>query len=205
MSKQNAAQRLAAKLKVLAKAATPGPWVTDGDYANEHGNVLYTYIASKRRGGRIANTLANCLVKTDEQCRANAEFIAEANPKAVLVLCAEIERLKDDLQITNHACFLSVAENKKLKHELDAMTAAAESIRDEWRRDQVDLETLIKNNERYQWIQQHCDIDYRGHRPEGDYGSTDESVDAAMNKAATQNNETEIVSRHVGGGYVSDA
>nr|WP_177330387.1 ead/Ea22-like family protein [Pseudomonas sp. MRSN 12121] len=187
MSKPNAAQRLAAKLKVLAKAATPGPWVTDGDYVNEHGYVLYSYIASgRKRGGRIANTFANCLVKTDEQCRANAEFIAEANPKAVLVLVAEIERLKDDLQITNHACFLSIAENKKLKHELDTVTT----------RGQVDLETLIKNNERYQWIQQHCDIDYRGHRPDGDYGSTDESVDAAMSKAATQNAETENVSRH---------
>ena len=96
MSKPNAAQKLAADLAALAKAATPGPWVTDGDYVNEHGHVLYTYIASGRKiGGRIANTFANCLVKTDEQCRANAEFIAGANPKAVLMLTNEIERLKN--------------------------------------------------------------------------------------------------------------
>ena len=95
MSKPSAAQKLAAELTVLAKAATPGPWVTDGDYVNEHGNVLQSYIANGRKaGGRIASAFANCLVKTDEQCRANAAFVAGANPKAVLVMAAEIERLK---------------------------------------------------------------------------------------------------------------
>ena len=44
----------------------------------------------------------------------------------------------------------------------------------------IEVETLHQNNERYQWVQQHCDIDYRGHRPDGDYASTDESIDAAM-------------------------
>lgn len=96
MSKPNAAQKLAADLAALAKAATPGPWVTDGDHVNEHGYVLYSYVASGRRsGGRIAGAFANCLVKTDEQCRANAAFIAAANPKAVLVLIAENDRLRD--------------------------------------------------------------------------------------------------------------
>lgn len=97
MSKPNAAQKLAAELTVLAKAATPGPWVTDGDYVNEHGHVLNSYIANGRKtGGRIASAFANCLVKTDEQCQANAAFIAGANPKAVLVLAAEIERLTNN-------------------------------------------------------------------------------------------------------------
>ncbi|RVD78204.1 hypothetical protein [Pseudomonas koreensis] len=96
MSKPNAAQKLAADLAALAKAATPGPWATDGDHVNEHGYVLYSYVASGRRsGGRIAGAFANCLVKTDEQCRANAAFIAGANPKAVLVLTHEIERLQN--------------------------------------------------------------------------------------------------------------
>ncbi|MDY7560173.1 hypothetical protein QN366_01385 [Pseudomonas sp. CCC3.2] len=105
MSKQSAAQKLAAELASLAKAATPGPWVIDGDYVNEHGYVLYSYIASGRKtGGRIANTFANCLVKTDEQCQANAAFIAGANPKAVLMLTAEIERLKIDEQEATDLC-----------------------------------------------------------------------------------------------------
>lgn len=96
MSKPNAAHKLAADLAMLAKAATPGPWVIDGDYVNEHGSVTHAYIANGRRGGgRIAGAFANCLVKTDEQCRANAAFIAGANPKAVLMLTNEIERLKN--------------------------------------------------------------------------------------------------------------
>ncbi|MGY2277407.1 ead/Ea22-like family protein [Pseudomonas monsensis] len=115
MSKPNAAQRLAADLAMLAKAATPGPWVIDGDYVNEHGSVTHAYIANGRRGGgRIAGAFANCLVKTDEQCRANAEFIAGANPKAVLVLTREIERLLS---------------------EIDTLEACAKSLRDQWRAD----------------------------------------------------------------------
>ncbi|RWU21295.1 hypothetical protein DM813_19095 [Pseudomonas alkylphenolica] len=79
-------------LKALAEAATPGEWVTDGEYVNEHGNVLYAYVAHEK-GGRIAEAFANCLVKTDEQCRANAAYIAAASPVVVLALLAEIDRL----------------------------------------------------------------------------------------------------------------
>lgn len=79
------------KLKTAAEAATSGQWVTDGEYVNEHGNVLYAYVAHEN-SGRIVEAFANCLVKTDEQCRANAHFIATANPPTVLALIAEIER-----------------------------------------------------------------------------------------------------------------
>lgn len=97
MNSQNAAQKLAVELAALAKAATPGPWTIDGDYVNEYGHVLHSYIANGRKGGgRIASTFVNCLVKTDEQCRANAAFIASANPKAVLKLTNEIARLNED-------------------------------------------------------------------------------------------------------------
>ncbi len=79
------------KLKMAAEAATSGQWVADGEYKNSHGNLLYAYVAHKN-GGRIAEAFANCLVKTDKQCRANAHFIATANPPTVLALIAEIER-----------------------------------------------------------------------------------------------------------------
>jgi hypothetical protein len=81
------------ELTRLAEAATGGRWVTDGEYVNEHGSVLYAYVAHED-SGRIAEALANCLVKTDEQCRANAAFIAAANPVAVLELIAEVKRWK---------------------------------------------------------------------------------------------------------------
>lgn len=80
------------QLKALAESATFGQWVPDGEYVNEHGNVLYAYVAHES-GGRVAEAFANCLVRTDEQCRANAAFIAAANPATVLALLAEIERL----------------------------------------------------------------------------------------------------------------
>lgn len=83
-----------ARLKELAEAATPGQWVTDGEYVNEHGYVLYAYVAHEN-SGRIAEAFANCLVKTDEECRANAAFIAGANPANILALLAEIETLHD--------------------------------------------------------------------------------------------------------------
>ncbi|MNJ52197.1 hypothetical protein D3C77_475210 [compost metagenome] len=79
------------KLKAAAEAATSGQWVADGEYKNSHGNLLYAYVAHEN-GGRIAEAFANCLVKTDKQCRANAHFIAAANPPTVLALIAEIER-----------------------------------------------------------------------------------------------------------------
>lgn len=86
-----------AELKRLAEAATSGPWVPDGEYVNEHGHVLYAYVAHAD-GGRIGEAFANCLVKTDEQCRANAEFMAAANPKVVLALLTELEALSRDAQ-----------------------------------------------------------------------------------------------------------
>lgn len=81
------------ELQRLAEAATGGRWVTDGEYVNEHGNVLYAYVTHED-SGVIAEAVANCLVKTDEQCRANAAFIAAANPVAVLELIAENEALR---------------------------------------------------------------------------------------------------------------
>ena len=37
---------------------------------------------------------------------------------------------------------------------------------------------------RYRWITENCDIDYRGHRPDGDYASSDEVIDSAMERKA---------------------
>ncbi|WP_395599583.1 hypothetical protein AB4P95_20265 [Pseudomonas sp. A1437] len=84
-------------LKRLATAATQGKWVGDGDYHNEHGNLLYSYVAHER-GGRVAKAIANCLV-SDDGCRANAAYIAAANPTVVLGLIAAIEELSKRLEI----------------------------------------------------------------------------------------------------------
>lgn len=119
-----------AQLKALAEAATPGKWVTDGEYVNEHGNVLYAYVAHEK-GGRIAEAFANCLVKTDEQCRANAAYIAAASPTAVLALLAEIERLKADNRSLRGSCAKTGSENAGLSRQLKKATRQSADARAE--------------------------------------------------------------------------
>lgn len=59
---------------------TAGPWKVDGDDIIERtGNLRGVYIAQDSEGGgRIGQTFANCLVTTDEECRANAALWAAA-------------------------------------------------------------------------------------------------------------------------------
>lgn len=59
-------------------AHTAGPWCLDGEDQGQHA-LLGVYIAQdSETGGRIAQTFANCLVTTDDECRANARLIAAA-------------------------------------------------------------------------------------------------------------------------------
>lgn len=83
-----------ARLGALALAATQGRWVTEGEYINEHGHLLYAYIAHEN-SGMIAQAFANCRVKTDDECRSNAAFIAAACPATILGLLAENKALRD--------------------------------------------------------------------------------------------------------------
>ncbi|MGO0684845.1 ead/Ea22-like family protein [Pseudomonas fulva] len=82
------------KLRALAHAATGGQWITECEHINEHGHLLYAYVAHKN-SGMIAQAFANCRVKTDAECRANASFIAGANPANILALLDEFETLHD--------------------------------------------------------------------------------------------------------------
>lgn len=81
------------ELRRLAEAATKGEWVVgEEEVSDQSGQVLSVWVEHKRRGGRIAQFFANCLVKTDAQVRANARFAAAASPKAILELLALAER-----------------------------------------------------------------------------------------------------------------
>ena len=111
------------ELRRLAEAATGGRWVTDGEYVNEHGNLTYAYVAHED-GGRIAEALANCLVKTDEQCRTNAAFIAAANPAAVLALIAEIDGLREEVEIDNKI----IAERDRLLNAVPECAAHGQCV-----------------------------------------------------------------------------
>lgn len=85
-----------AELRRLAEAATPGQWVTDGEEIGGGGKIVAIYVAHED-GGRIGQVFANCLVPTDAKCRANAAYMAAANPTAVLSLLDECESLHSAL------------------------------------------------------------------------------------------------------------
>lgn len=72
------------KLKVLAEAATNGPWIA-GEEHESHSFEGYTVGDSE---GWVA------MLGTANEDGRNADFIAASNPAAVLDLIAEIERLK---------------------------------------------------------------------------------------------------------------
>ncbi|WP_373670606.1 ead/Ea22-like family protein, partial [Escherichia coli] len=69
-----------------------------------HGNLTGVFVCQKWKGepgGVIAECHVNCLVETDVQAYANAEFIAEANPATVLALLDERERNQQYIKSRN--------------------------------------------------------------------------------------------------------
>lgn len=83
------------KLKELAERATPGPWSCNRHWAIVGGPILeFTNGAAQQQ---IAMACGQSWMHDDE-LRNNAEFIAAANPAAVLELIAEVERLRSALQ-----------------------------------------------------------------------------------------------------------
>ncbi|ENB8877006.1 ead/Ea22-like family protein [Escherichia coli] len=82
-------------LREKAEKATKGSYIVGHTSVNQHGNLTGVFVCQKWKGepgGVIAECHVNCLVETDAQAYANAEFIAEANPATVLVLLDERER-----------------------------------------------------------------------------------------------------------------
>ncbi|WP_053294359.1 ead/Ea22-like family protein [Escherichia coli] len=82
-------------LREKAEKATKGSYIAGHTSVNQHGNLTGVFVCQKWKGepgGVIAECHVNCLVETDAQAYANAEFIAEANPATVLALLDERER-----------------------------------------------------------------------------------------------------------------
>lgn len=98
-------------LRELAEKATPGPWIRAGDYKNKHGNLLYSHVGVPDNG-LVADALSNCMV-TSKKCRANANFIAAANPATVLTLLDEIEALRTCLAETAGVAVTMLYESHK--------------------------------------------------------------------------------------------
>nr|EMA0495669.1 ead/Ea22-like family protein [Escherichia coli] len=82
-------------LREKAEKAAKGSYIVGHTSVNQHGNLTGVFVCQKWKGepgGVIAECHVNCLVKTDAQAYANAEFIAAANPATVLALLDERER-----------------------------------------------------------------------------------------------------------------
>ncbi|EPN1661562.1 ead/Ea22-like family protein, partial [Escherichia coli] len=78
-----------------AEKATKGCYIVGHTSGNQHGNITGVFVCQKWKGepgGVIAECHVNCLVETDAQAYANAEFIAAFNPNVALALLDERER-----------------------------------------------------------------------------------------------------------------
>ncbi|HFP3640041.1 TPA: ead/Ea22-like family protein [Escherichia coli] len=81
-------------LREKAEKATKGSYIIGHTSVNQHGNLTGVFVCQKWKGepgGVIAECHVNCLVETDAQAYANAEFIAAANPATMLALLDELE------------------------------------------------------------------------------------------------------------------
>ena len=83
------------ELREKAEKATKGSYIVGHTSVNQHGNLTGVFVCQKWKGepgGVIAECHVNCLIESDAQAYANAEFIADANPATVLALLDERER-----------------------------------------------------------------------------------------------------------------
>ena len=84
-------------LEAIAKAATPGPWIDiEEDDKNFGWGIHYTTTQDrldKLRAG-IARIETDFNPPVEKEQKANAAYIAAANPAVVLELIAEIRKLR---------------------------------------------------------------------------------------------------------------
>ncbi|HGC1867612.1 TPA: ead/Ea22-like family protein, partial [Escherichia coli] len=131
-------------LRDKAENATKGGYIVGHTSVNQHGNLTGVFVCQKWKGepgGVIAECHVNCLVETDAQAYANAEFIAEASPATVLALLDERERNQQYIKSRdqeNEDIALTVG---KLRVELEEVKQHAEelsetkAVRNQWRPD----------------------------------------------------------------------
>ncbi|OPA56531.1 ead/Ea22-like family protein [Pseudomonas aeruginosa] len=129
------------KLKELAERATPGPWVVDAQQSGAIFNI-------ESESGDLCIAMsqenpASTRLEMNEQRRVNAEFIAAANPQAILALLDEIDRLK--------------AENEALRGALQAVQAEVDGNLRPLTRDLVNMVSGLKNGSHPNDIYEHCD------------------------------------------------
>ncbi len=121
-------------LREKAEKATKGSYIVGHTSVNQHGNLTGVFVCQKWKGepgGVIAECHVNCLIETDAQAYANAEFIAEANPATVQALLDENESMCRDLIARNgeiEGLRKLVAELEETKSQLNEQREYYEGV-----------------------------------------------------------------------------
>ncbi|EFM2342280.1 ead/Ea22-like family protein [Escherichia coli] len=105
-------------LREAAEKATKGCYIVGYTSGNQHGNITGVFVCQKWKGepgGVIAECHVNCLVETDVQAYANAEFIAAFNPNVALALLDEREAQNKRIAELKANLVALAAENAVIK------------------------------------------------------------------------------------------
>ena len=105
-------------LREKAEKATKGSYIVGHTSVNQHGNLTGVFVCQKWKGepgGVIAECHVNCLIETDVQAYANAEFIAAFNPNVALALLDEREAQNKRIAELKANLVALAAENAVIK------------------------------------------------------------------------------------------
>ncbi|EER6247359.1 ead/Ea22-like family protein [Escherichia coli] len=105
-------------LREAAEKATKGCYIVGHTSGNQHGNITGVFVCQKWKGepgGVIAECHVNCLVETDVQAYANAEFIAAFNPNVAMALLDEREAQNKRIAELKANLVALAAENAVIK------------------------------------------------------------------------------------------
>ncbi|EKO8689484.1 TPA: ead/Ea22-like family protein [Escherichia coli] len=167
-------------LREAAEKATKGCYIVGHTSGNQHGNITGVFVCQKWKGepgGVIAECHVNCLVETDVQAYANAEFIAAFNPNVALALLDERERNQQYIKSRdqeNEDIALTVG---KLRVELEAEKQRAKDLFMENARLKSGIAGLIHLGIRY------ADVEVM--RIAGDAQLSTQCTDSIINSIAT--------------------
>ncbi|HFI2220128.1 TPA: ead/Ea22-like family protein [Pseudomonas aeruginosa] len=162
-----------AELRRLAKAATPGPWTLYVPEDYQGPDELPGYGVECAEGRAIVWGALE--PETGCQFDRDAEFIAAANPQAILAMLDEIDRLRSRLEIDERTphdgiacrdetikvldekCDRLKAENEALRGALHAVQAEVDGNLRPLTRDLVNMVSGLNNGTHPNDIYDHCD------------------------------------------------
>ncbi|HHX3803753.1 TPA: ead/Ea22-like family protein [Escherichia fergusonii] len=154
-----------------ADKATKGSYIVGHTSVNQHGNLTGVFVCQKWKGepgGVIAECHVNCLVETDAQAYANAEFIAEVNPATMLALLdereaqnkriAELEKIATDYALKfqkaqdalKHVVLMRKSEQEAAENNLIDSECHVAELEEALRDKQALLEASEKRNAKLQ-------------------------------------------------------